>query len=31
LQKGQEGENVKAHYEFGHDPLKLCVSNKEQE
>jgi hypothetical protein len=25
MQKGQEGANVKAHYEFSNDPWKLCV------
>jgi hypothetical protein len=23
MQKGQHGDNVKAHYEFGNDPLKI--------
>jgi hypothetical protein len=30
MQKGQEGTNVKACYEFGNDPRK-CVLNKKQE
>jgi hypothetical protein len=29
MHKGQEGANVKTHYEFGNDPMK-CVSNIKQ-
>jgi hypothetical protein len=26
--KGQEGSNVKAHYEFGNDLMKMCFEHK---
>jgi hypothetical protein len=28
MHKGQEGTNVKAHYEFGNDPMKMCFKHK---
>jgi hypothetical protein len=28
MHKGQEGVNVKAHYEFGNDLKKMCFGNK---
>jgi hypothetical protein len=28
MHKGQEGSNVKPHYEFGSDPMKMCFEHK---
>jgi hypothetical protein len=28
IRKRQEGENVKAHYEFGNDSMKVCFKHK---
>jgi hypothetical protein len=28
MHKGQEGVNVKAHYEFGNGPMKMCFKHK---
>ncbi len=28
MYKGQEGKNVKAHYEFGNDIMKMCFEHK---
>jgi hypothetical protein len=28
MHKGQEGVNVKAHYEFGNELKKMCFGNK---
>jgi hypothetical protein len=28
MHKGQERENMKAHYEFGNDPMKKCFKHK---
>jgi hypothetical protein len=28
MHKGQERENVKAHYEFDNDPMKKCFKHK---
>jgi hypothetical protein len=28
IHEGQEGENVKAHYEFGNDSMKVCFKHK---
>jgi len=31
MHKGQEGANVKTGYEFGHDPMRMCVKHKKNE
>jgi hypothetical protein len=28
MYKGQEGENVKTHYKFGNDLMKMCSEHK---
>jgi hypothetical protein len=28
MHKGQEGTNVKAHYEFDNDSMKMCFKHK---
>ncbi len=28
MHKRQEGANVKAHYNFGNDPMKICFKHK---
>jgi hypothetical protein len=28
MHKGQEGANVKTHYEFGNDLMKMCFKHK---
>jgi len=30
MHKGQEGANVKTGYEFGHDPMRMCVKHKKR-